>query len=117
MLTPNRAQDLVKGALQTKAPVLYRELQQNGNLDQFVADLADEMREFVAAPLDRVRSRTAQTLHLDSLHAGQDLAAAQRNAEEQAIATYLEFPPETTPPEEHMQAWCEPFASCSCVRE
>jgi hypothetical protein len=47
----------------------------------------------------------------------QDLTATQRSTEEQAIATYLEFPPETTPAEEHLQAWCEPFAPCACVRE
>jgi hypothetical protein len=117
MLTPKRAQDLVKVALQTKAPALYRELQQQGTLDQFVDDLAHEMIEFVAAHIDRVRSRTAQPLPLDSLQAAQDLAAEQRSVEEQAIATYLEFPPETAPAHEHLQAWCAPFAPCAWVRE
>jgi hypothetical protein len=51
MLTPNQAQTLVKGALQTKAPALYRELQQHGTLDLFIAELAQEMLEFVAAQL------------------------------------------------------------------
>src|SRR4051812_1663606 len=117
MLTPNRAQDLVKGALQTKAPALYRELQQHGNLDHFIAELAQEMIEFVAAQLDRVRARAAQNPHLDYWQVGQDQTAAQRSAEEEAITTYLEFPPETAPPQEHIQAWCAPFAPCACVRE
>jgi hypothetical protein len=74
------------------------------------------MWEFVAAQLDRVRARAAQNSPLDSLQAVQDLTAAQRSAEEQAIATYLEFPPETTPPDEHLQAWWAPFVCCACVR-
>jgi hypothetical protein len=117
MLTPNRAQDLVKGALQTKAPALYRALQQHGTLDLFIAELEQEMREFVAAQLDRVQARAAQNPHLDYWQTVQDLMAAQRGVEEQAIATYLEFPPEAHPPEEHLQAWWAPFASCACVRE
>jgi hypothetical protein len=116
MLTPNQAQTLVKGTLQTKVPTLYRELQHHGTLDLFIAELAQEMGEFVAAQLDRVRSRTVQDLHLDDWQAVQDLTAAQRSVEEEAIATYLEFPPETTLPHEHLQAWCEPFAPCACVR-
>ena len=117
MLTSNRARTLVKGALQTRAPALYRELQQHGSLDQFIAELAQEMLEFVAARVDRVRSRTMQHRHVDSWHAEQDLTAEQRNAEERAIVTYLEFPPETHPPDEHLQAWWAPFAACACVRE
>jgi hypothetical protein len=87
MLTPNRAQTLLKGVLQTKAPALYRELQQHGSLDQFIAELAQEMVEFVAVHLDRVRWRAAQPPHLNDWQAVQDLTAAQRSAEEEAIAT------------------------------
>src|SRR4051794_2589123 len=107
MLTQKSTQDLVNVALQTKAPALYRELQQHGTLDQFIDELAHEMTEFVAAQLDRVQARAAQSPSLDTLQSAQDLAAEQRGAEGQAIATYLEFPPETIPREEHIQAWCE----------
>ena len=110
MLTPSRAQAMVKIALQTKAPVLYRELQQHGTLDQFIDDLAHELLEFVAAQMDRVLSQVARNPDIDYLHSVQDLTATLRSAEEQAIATYLEFPPETNLPEEHIEAWCTPFA-------
>jgi len=116
MLTPKRAQALVKGALQTKAPTLYRELQRTGSLDEFVVDLAQEMVQFVVAQLDRALERTARNPHADYWQAVQDLTAAQSSAEEQAIATYLEFPPETSPAEEHIQTWCAAFAPCACVR-
>jgi hypothetical protein len=116
MIPPHRAQTLVKGALQIKAPALYRALQQQGTLDLFLTELAQELREFAAAQVDRALARAAQNPHLDYGQAGQDLRAEQRAVEEQAIATYLEFPPEIALPHEHLQAWWAPFAPCACVR-
>jgi hypothetical protein len=111
MLPPNRAQAMVKVALQNKAPAMYQELQQSGNLEQFIADLAQEMMEFVAAQIDRVLSRVARNQDVDYLRSVQDLTSARISAEEQAIATYLEFPLETNELEEYIPPLWKPRES------
>lgn len=82
---------MVKMALQEKAPHLYRTLKLKGQLETFALDQAQTINEAVTAAIAATLASPEykKERYLDRARL---LAEAQRNAREAAIAVVLEFP-------------------------
>ena len=86
--------EMVKEALKEKEPQAYRELAQSGNLEQFAAERAEEMKEAAAAlhyeMVEKTKLATKEKKNPIEMAAMCNMALHQ--ADEYVLATYLEFP-------------------------
>lgn len=82
---------LVRLALKDKNPALYRDLQARGELETFVTETADEIRERIVSMVQEMR-RANKWDNLDPMELVQNLTAANATAREIVLAEMLEFP-------------------------
>ena len=94
--------EMVRVALKDKAPQSYRELEMSNQLQEFLLDLADQMREAAYALHFEATQKALKQAEKEGKDNPIQLAAAANTALHQAdeyiLATYLEFsdPPTST---------------------
>ncbi|GFE56411.1 hypothetical protein [Geobacter sp. AOG1] len=87
---------MIEQAMKDKAPKMFRELKAAGKLQSFLGDHEAAMMESFYEAYAEARTPILSRTDPDQLKREQDLFAAQREAWDDAIATWTEFQDETT---------------------
>ena len=89
--------NLVKDALKEKAPALHKSLSDSGKLNQYVADLAQQMQSEINSLTDLDSQRNGWS-KLDPMERVGKLNQAKALNREKVLAEMLEFPQDGTLP-------------------
>lgn len=87
-------------AIKDKAPQLHRQLRANGELNQYAADLAEQIQENVGIEARKIAEHHgySKLLKTEPMKAVGVMNMAGVLAREIVLAQMLEFPPEETSP-------------------
>jgi hypothetical protein len=84
---------MIRDALEEKAPKMFRELQQERKLDQFLNDQEEQMMEAYGAGYEKI---LADHQREDSLEMLQNINREELQLWHETLETFLEFPDQTT---------------------
>lgn len=87
---------IVREALRTKAPNLFKSLQKSGHLDAFVKTRASQIHESVGQSRSKLISQRKALSITNHMQKVQSLTEIDHLAQESALHDLLQFPEETT---------------------
>ena len=94
-----RTETLVRTALQEKNPALYRQLTETGQLESFLVERADQIRDESVTLTMQIANAQGMSKVTDPMKRAGIMRQARSMAHERVYAEMLEFPPDETSPQ------------------
>ena len=92
-------EELVLAALKNKAPELLKGLKEDGELNEFVKDRAEEINSLTTSLAHQIAANQGHGKTNDPLEKAGIMNSAIQAAREIVLAEQLEFPPDETSPQ------------------